>query len=275
MGASYVMNRTKALADQTEWGREVARWATRASKGKALFEGRLKGLRVKITPEISILLPLAAHARYWAGLHEDTKSLAFLAESIPPDGVLFDVGANIGVYLSALHAWKGPGLKSVAFEPIPTTLAILQQTLDLNGVPAHIEPIALSSTEGELLLSAYSRGMSNFWIKEDMGEHPCISVRTRPLDRWLCDHPELEPDAIKIDVEGHELEVLEGAAVLLARKRPALMVECHGAAWDELGVPRARFGELLTDVGYRDLRFSDGRAADFMSLRDTAHLFAT
>jgi FkbM family methyltransferase len=253
----------------------IARWAVRASKGKALLDGRLKGLRGKITSDVSILLPLAAHAHYWSGLHEDGKSLLFLSEMLPPNGVLFDVGANIGVYLSALYALNGPELKLVGFEPIPTTLALLQQTLDLNGVPARIEPLALSSKEGELRLTAYSRGMNNFWLKGEASDHPSMSVRTRPLDLWLSEHPALTPDAIKIDVEGHELEVLEGAVRLLAGRRPALMVECHGAAWDGLGVSRARFGQLLKDAGYRNLRFSNGEPADFFSLRTTVHLFAS
>jgi FkbM family methyltransferase len=254
---------------------ELARWAVRAAKGRALLQGGLKGLRCRVTSDVSILLPLAAHAHYWSGLHDDADSIAFLAASVPDHGVLLDVGANVGVYLSALHALRGPSVKLVGFEPIPTTIALLQQTLALNGVTARIEPLALSRVEGELRLSAYTRGMNNFWLKDDVGKHPSITVRTAALDEWLTRNPELQPDALKIDVEGHELEVLEGAADLLARRRPALMVECHGASWDDLGVPRARIGELLHAVGYRDLRFANGQPADFSTLRTTAHLLAT
>jgi FkbM family methyltransferase len=259
----------------THWTREIGRWNTRASKGRALLQGRLKGLRANVTPELSILLPLAAHPHYWPGVHEDLESIAFLRDQLPANGVYFDVGANVGVYLCALHALKDERLTLVGFEPIPTTIALLQQTIDLNGVPARIEPLALSSKEGELRLSAYSRGMSNFWLKDDSRAHPSIAVRTQSPDAWLAEHPGLEPDAIKIDVEGHELEVLEGAVQLLARKHPALMVECHGASWDDLGVSRVRFARLLAEAGYRNLRFADGRRADFNSLHTTAHLFAT
>jgi FkbM family methyltransferase len=261
--------------EQIEWTREIQRWTSRASKAKALLEGRLKGLRTKVTPDTSILLPLTAHGHYWQGLHDDVSSIAFLSDALPADGVYFDVGANVGVYLSTLYAKKGPGLRMVAFEPIPSTIAVLQQTLRLNGAPARVEPIALSRGEGELRLTAYPDGLNNFWIKEANDAHPSISVRTRSLDAWLSEHTNLVPDAIKLDVEGHELEVLEGASQLLSRKRPALMMECHGAAWDELGVSRSRIGELLADSGYRNLRFSNGQAVDFASLRTTVHLFAT
>jgi FkbM family methyltransferase len=260
-----------------KWSLPLARWATRASKGKALFDGGLRGFRSRITPQVSILLPRGAHAHYWSGLHEDIESIEFLCDSLPADGVFCDVGANIGVYLSAiraLHALKGSELKLIGFEPIPTTIALLQQTLALNGVSARIEPSALSSREGELLLTAYAHGMNNFWLKEHTAGRPSIAVPTRRLTDWISEHPDLEPDAIKIDVEGHELEVLEGATGFLARKRPALMIECHGAAWDELGVPRSRFAQLLADAGYSDLRFSDGRPVDFLTLRTTVHLFA-
>jgi hypothetical protein len=53
------------------------------------------------------------------------------------------------------------------------------------------------------------------------------------------------------------------------------MIECHGAAWDELGVSRSRIGQLLADAGYRNLRFSNGEAVDFQNLITTVHLFAT
>jgi FkbM family methyltransferase len=257
-----------------KWNVPLERWATRAFKGKALFEGGLRGFRTRITPQVSIMLPRGAHAHYWSGLHEDIASIAFLCDHLPAGGVYCDVGANIGVYLSAIHAIKGSGLKLIGFEPIPTTIALLQQTLELNGVSARIEPIALSSREGELLLTAYARGMNNFWLKEDTTGHPSIAVHARRFDAWISEHPDFEPDAIKIDVEGHELEVLEGAFGFLARKRPALMVECHGAAWDELGVPRARFNQLFADAGYRDLRFSNGGPVDFVNLGTTVHLFA-
>jgi FkbM family methyltransferase len=254
---------------------EIQRWASKASKARAVLAGRLKGLQTRVTADTSILLPFVAHGHYWPGLHDDAASIAFLKDNLPSGGVYFDIGANVGVYCSALHAMKGGDLRIVAFEPIPTTIAVLQQTLGLNGVPARIEPIALSRGEGELRLTAYPRGLNNFWIKETDSTHPSFSARTRSLYDWLSDHPDLKPDAIKIDVEGHELEVLEGAFPVLSRGRPALMVECHGAAWDELGVSRDRMGALLADAGYRNLRFSDGQAADFANLRTTVHLFAT
>jgi FkbM family methyltransferase len=266
------MNET-TMGDR-KWSLPIERWANRASKGKAFLDGGLRGFRSRITPQVSILLPRAAHAHYWSGLHDDIDSFAFLCDNLPAEGVFCDVGANIGVYLSAMRALKGSSLKLIGFEPIPTTIALLQQTLELNGVSARIEPIALSSREGELLLSAYARGMNNFWLKGGTSDHPSIAVQSRRLDLWISEHPDLEPDAIKIDVEGHELEVLEGATGFLARKRPALMVECHGAAWDELDVPRPRFAQLLADAGYRDLRFSDGRPVDFVNLKTTVHLFA-
>jgi hypothetical protein len=140
--------------EHTEWTREMQRWAGRASKAKALLGGRLKGLRTKVTPDVSILLPLTAHGHYWHGLHDDVSSVAFLNDNLPADGVYFDVGANVGVYLSTLYAKKGPRLRMVAFEPIPTTIAVLQQTLQLNGVPSRIEPIALSRGEGERRVTA-------------------------------------------------------------------------------------------------------------------------
>jgi FkbM family methyltransferase len=249
-------------------------WMRRASKVKALWDGRFRGFRGQITGDVSILLPWTTHIHYWAGVHLDVESLLFLAEHLPSNGVAFDVGSKIGVYLAALSALKGPALRLVGFEPIPTTLELLRRTLVLNHVAARVEPLALSSKEGDLRLTAYDKGMNNFWLRDDASNHPSISVPTRTMDHWLAEHPDLVPDVVKIDVEGHELEVLEGARELLGRRRPALMIECHGAAWDSLGVSRVRIADLLNEAGYRHLRLSNGGPVDFSTLQTTVHVFA-
>ncbi len=250
------------------------KWSNRASKAIALLKGGMRSLSVQVTPDVDIRIPVSAQIHFWAGLHEDQRSLAFLNESLPAGGTFFDVGANIGIYTSALSRMKRGALKVVAFEPIPSTIAILQETFLLNEVKAQIEPVALSSQVGELKLSAFGAGLNNFWIKDANADVPSISVRTETLDGWMARHPEQTPSAIKIDVEGHELEVLEGAVETLRRHRPALMVECHCAAWDELGVSRKRFDELIRSIGYGRITDAGGARVDFFQASSTFHLLA-
>ena len=50
---------------------------------------------------------------------------------------------------------------------------------------------------------------------------------------------------MKIDVEGHELDVLKGAKQTLTKYKPALVVECHCASWEMLGVSRQEFIDVI------------------------------
>jgi hypothetical protein len=81
--------------------------------------------------------------------------------------------------------------------------------------------------------------------------------------------------AIKIDVEGQELEVLEGAIETLRRWKPRLVIECHCASWDELNVDRHRFAELIDSFGYRQVADPDGQPVDFKEARRTVHLLCS
>jgi hypothetical protein len=81
--------------------------------------------------------------------------------------------------------------------------------------------------------------------------------------------------AIKIDVEGQELEVLEGAVETIRRWKPRLVIKCHCASWDELNVDRRRFAELIDSFGYRHLADTSGASADLGTARRTVHLLCS
>jgi len=210
---------------------------------------------------------------YWAGRNEDVELFAFLAAALPDGGTYIDIGGNVGLYVAALTTAKSGRMRAVTFEPIPTSVAIMRETLALNGVStARIEQLAVSSGPGVLHLSNYPGGWNNFWVTDPSKPVPQIDVPKQSLDAWMAVNPGYAPSAMKIDVEGHELEVLRGAQDTIRRFKPAIVIECHCAAWAEVGVSRKEFVELIASFGYWSATGPDGRPVDLMTHPSTTHL---
>ena len=142
-----------------------------------------------------------------------------------PDRESIDVGANIGTYL---HSMTRHSRRVVAYEPVPWLAQALEKKF---GAKVVVEPLALSdgSNTAQLHIPVIDgspiTGLSTL-SDEATGEavlHQDIPVQTRPLDEVY------DGDAafIKIDVEGHEQSVLEGAERTIERCRPRVLVEAE------------------------------------------------
>lgn len=159
--------------------------------------------------------------RSW--LHEPEIELLPL---LAPHGLTaVDAGANKGIYL---HHLSRSFDRVVAFEPLPALARYLQRAAPRN---ARVHPIALSDHEGVAELSL-PEGFNELGSIEpghaaagEASQPGCEvevhRVRTSPLDSFGLERVGL----LKIDVEGHELAVLEGARGLIADWRPVVMVE--------------------------------------------------
>ncbi len=251
----------------------LARNLQRAGKIWSFLSTGGRALGVNCWPGVGIALPLKAHRRYWRGPSPDADLLQFLSAHLANDATFLDIGANVGIYSTALSIAKQRRLRCVAFEPIPATIAVLRSTLALNGiVSCEIAPIALSSRSGALRLSSFGGGANNFWVPDASVGVPTLEVATVSLDEWMASRPAAPPAAIKIDVEGHELDVMKGAQQTIRRARPAMVVECHCGSWDELGVSRGEFRDLVQSFGYRHVRGRAGPLPARATARETFHL---
>jgi FkbM family methyltransferase len=147
-------------------------------------------------------------------------------------GWFFDVGANVGLY-----SWRVrevcPLRNILAFEPDPENLKLLEMTLkEANIQNLEICKSALSNQVGEVsffqdtLTSATGciEGKDKPWVEQYLnGFSNEISVKTRTLDSVASD--DKTPSLIKIDVEGHEVEVLQGGINTLLQAKPLLIIE--------------------------------------------------
>jgi FkbM family methyltransferase len=159
-----------------------------------------------------------------------------------PDQDSIDVGANVGTYL---HTMKRHSRRVYAFEPVPWLAQSLAKKF---GQKVVVENVALSREASKTLLhipvidGATVTGLSTL-SDELVAEAPSrdIPVETRPLDEVYAG----TVGFIKIDVEGHEHSVLQGAQRTIARCQPRVLVEAeerHGAG--AVRDVQAFFGQL-------------------------------
>ena len=162
---------------------------------------------------------------------------ALLQRRLPSDGVTIDGGAHIGV-ISILVASLCPDGRVHAFEPIPENHGHLLTNLSANKIAnVTAERAALYREDGELSLTfdeSYPGG-------SHVGDGKCRVPSVR-LDTWVGERGLDRLDLVKLDVEGAEPAVLDGAEETLRRVRPLLVVECNPVA-----LPR------VSGTGYRDL----------------------
>lgn len=174
-------------------------------------------------------------------------TVALFEKVLAAGDVVLDIGANVG-YLTRMIARRvGPSGVVHAFEPAPAALRLLEaNTRDLEHATCH--GIALSNTHGTATFSVRAKGdTSSIGAAADARDR--IVVRVETIDRLFQDAPRI--DFVKIDVEGYEWEVIDGAKSVLQRCKPLVYFEYLEAAAAERGFSLASFAELLEPLGYR------------------------
>jgi FkbM family methyltransferase len=124
------------------------------------------------------------------------------------ESTFVDIGANVGAY--TLIASEVPGTTVVSVEPHPTTFQMLVDNIKLNNRCNTIcLNVALSSYDGEVRFTDVPGSAVNRVIGPDNTFQTKLRVPSRRLDA-VCLELKLIPDFVKIDVEGHEVAVLDG-----------------------------------------------------------------
>jgi len=165
-----------------------------------------------------------ATGNWYCGLHE-TSEMGFCLHALLPTDYFLDVGANIGSY--SVLAGGAVGANVIAIEPIPSTFAHLQRNILLNelGERVRCERIGLSDRATVLRFTDLLDTTNHVLAHGE--ELQGIEVPVRTLDDVVGD---AVPAIIKIDVEGHELAVLNGASETLADRRClAILMETNGS----------------------------------------------
>jgi len=177
--------------------------------------------------------------------------LGELSRVVRSGDLAIDVGSNLGIYTFALSRIAN---RVIAFEPIPLLARFVRNQAMPNVT---VKEIALSSQSGSRELSVPNEGAAYATLREDMAApNRRIRVATRSLDSLALD----PVGFMKVDVEGHEEAVLDGARETIARDRPRLLVEI-----EERHNPGGldRIVKMLTALDYACWFFKDAEWHSF------------
>jgi FkbM family methyltransferase len=157
-----------------------------------------------------------------------------------------DAGANIDIITGQLAAKVGSEGQVHAFEPLPRNIAKLERLREENGLSqVTVHPFALGAENGtaELRLPGVGGGayasFTASWIDEGR-----LEVEVRTVDGVL---DGAAPSLMKIDVEGFEHQVLQGASKTLAEHRPLLFLEINHVILEDSGSSGAEFLQLIDE----------------------------
>jgi FkbM family methyltransferase len=143
----------------------------------------------------------------------------FFMKNVSSSDICFDVGANIG-YFSLLFASLSPKGEVHSFEPIKQNIKLIQKSVHLNKFKnIYVNNMALSNFDGNSLFSISSdSAFSSFKNTGRKLESKKSLVRVVKIDSYLKKKKIPRIDILKIDVEGAEKLVLEGAKTTLSNK---------------------------------------------------------
>ena len=184
---------------------------------------------------------------------DDNYLAAYLARICKPASTVIDIGANIGEMSVTFAEAVGPNGRVVAFEPIPFLADAITKTARINAYD-HLTVVnaAVSVNSGTLHIDVrYSPDKIVDSGGSQVKQFPTgasVPVETFTLDAWCSANqsPNTDISLIKIDVEGHELQVLQGARRTLTDHKPALALEIGHESQQN----RAEIAEILDEIGY-------------------------
>jgi FkbM family methyltransferase len=230
-------------------GRPLRRLAERLSRRvlRRHLPGDFQRLPIYVTPEAGL--------RHWASLSSvDEHLLRMARELVRPGDVVWDVGANVGLFAFSAAALAGPCGLVLAIEPDIWLAHLMDRSSaeiakkKLSAAPVRVLCASVSDElrMGELEIAERARASNHLYGitgSTQSGGHrqrqPTVSVT---LDLLIDFFP--APSVLKIDVESHETKVLRGAVKLLESVRPVI--------WSEVDPKNAEaFSELLHERDYR------------------------
>jgi FkbM family methyltransferase len=170
--------------------------------------------RLKLGPDLHLLSPKcgAGALIYYLG-YSEPETAQFLRKFLKPGMVFWDVGAHLGEYSLLAGREVGPSGHVEAFEPQSDTFAYLTTNIDSNrltNITPHESAIA-DTAEARHFTVVQEPSLSHLALGESTG----VPVSTTTLDRVIR-ASKRTPHMVKVDVEGAEMLVLQGAKNLLA-----------------------------------------------------------
>jgi FkbM family methyltransferase len=210
-----------------------------------------------------VLYPYTENSKFiiWKGLTGATGNLycglieydemAFLLHFLRPNDLFIDIGANVGAY--TILASSEIKAKTIAIEPVPSTFKILLDNILINQMQERVNAlnIGLGSKNGKIKFTK-SLDVANHVATENETDTIVVDIST--LDTILSTEP--SPVLLKIDVEGFETEVLDGADKTLADKTlKAIIIELNGSG-KKYGYDEIQIHNKLIELGFKTFDYN-------------------
>jgi FkbM family methyltransferase len=199
---------------------------------------------------------------YFYGHYHERYEADLVQRLLGDDEVFWDIGANVGYFTLVAAAALAHRGEVVAFEPGKNAYARLQENLALNPYRnIRTYPVAVTDREGEAvlhLLGDIADSSANLY-QAGQTQGRTEVCRTVALDPFRQQEGLRPPHLVKLDAEGAELAVLQGAAHLLSQSPPLLLMEMEEKNLRAAGASKAAIRQVLFRYGYRAACLRKGR----------------
>jgi FkbM family methyltransferase len=178
----------------------------------------------------------------------EPEVLGAVTSTVTPGMTVIDIGAHIGYYTLLFAKLAGADGRIISFEPFPQNFALLKENVGLNHLDhVLVLPQAVFSRDDEIMLTVpdelHNSGEAS--VAQTPGTAQ-LRVQALTLDSY-CGSASVQPDFLKMDVEGAEYDVLLGARETITRCHPKLLIELHHFDGNTAAHP---VPELLDSWGY-------------------------
>lgn len=196
----------------------------------------------------------------------ERRTVAAYSRFVRPGMTVLDIGANIGAHTLPLARLVGPGGRLIAIEPTAWASGRLQANLALNPELADRVRVRQAMLTGRAD-AALPASLYASWPLQAGDVHPILRAQAKSTDgaQALMLDTLLERDGItrvdfvKLDVDGHECDVLRGGLTMFKRDRPAMVLELSPYILEEAGHSLDELLALLANCGYRLTALGSGR----------------
>jgi FkbM family methyltransferase len=192
-----------------------------------------------------------ATGNIYGGLHE-FEDMAFVLHFLRPGDLFVDIGANIGSY--SILASAGAGADCLAFEPNPKTFEWLRRNIDLNGL--------MNKTEAHCKALGSLSGEAEFTVDLDAGNHLVPDVGLGSEHTQIVPLTTLDeaingrsPSILKIDVEGFETEVINGAQSTLSSPDLRCIIMEFGGLGEKFGFDEQALIKRIKALGFSEYAY--------------------
>lgn len=225
---------------------------------------------IKLSLDVSQMSQRIMFEEFTGGRLYEGETSHFLGNILAPGDTFIDIGAHVGYFSMLASALVGPTGRVYSFEPEASNYAHLLEHIEMNGATNMIPNfMAVGAAPGiaQFHVNADNDGGHALW---DVGQHPFNQQsRVKPMTRRVCltslDHYFAGREvgnlkAIKMDAEGAEHTILNGAQQVFARTGvPFIISEINRFGLEVMGTTEMRLRRTMSDLGYETYLFQPGQ----------------